>query len=111
MRRFIFTLVAVLSLVSAAFAVEPDEVLPDPTLEARARVLSKTLRCMVCQNQSIDDSNAPLAREQRLIERLRQGHIQHRTGCANALFKRIPIGLNRAQPLLHGSYMAPDGAL
>jgi cytochrome c-type biogenesis protein CcmH len=60
---------------SAALAVEPDEVLADPALEARARALSKTLRCMVCQNQSIDDSNAPLARDLRVLvrERLRAG--------------------------------------
>lgn len=60
---------------SAALAVQPDEVLPDPALEARARALSRELRCMVCQNQSIDDSDAPLARDLRLIvrERLRSG--------------------------------------
>jgi cytochrome c-type biogenesis protein CcmH len=75
MRRFAFILIAALSLVSAALAVEPDEVLSDPTLEARARALSKTLRCMVCQNQSIDDSNAPLARDLRLLlrERIKAG--------------------------------------
>jgi len=75
MRRFIFVLIATLSLVSAAFPVEPDEVLPDQALEARARALSKTLRCMVCQNQSIDDSNAPLARDLRLLlrERIKSG--------------------------------------
>ena len=58
-----------------AHAVEPDEVLSDPALEARARKLSAELRCLVCQNQSIDDSNAPLARDLRLIvrERLKSG--------------------------------------
>ena len=58
-----------------AWAVQPDEMLPDPRLEARARVLSRELRCMVCQNQSIDDSDAPLARDLRLLvrERLRAG--------------------------------------
>lgn len=58
-----------------ALAVQPDEVLPDPKLEARARALSQELRCMVCQNQSIDDSNAPLARDLRLLvrERLQAG--------------------------------------
>jgi cytochrome c-type biogenesis protein CcmH len=58
-----------------ALAVQPDEVLPDPALEARARALSKELRCMVCQNQSIDDSDAPLARDLRIIvrERLKEG--------------------------------------
>jgi cytochrome c-type biogenesis protein CcmH len=76
MRRAIFILIAALSLVSSAFAVEPDEVLPDQALEARARALSKTLRCMVCQNQSIDDSNAPLARDLRLLlrERIKAGN-------------------------------------
>jgi cytochrome c-type biogenesis protein CcmH len=75
MRRFIFALIAALSVMSAVFAVEPDEVLSDSALEARARALSKTLRCMVCQNQSIDDSNAPLARDLRLLlrERLKAG--------------------------------------
>lgn len=55
----------------AALAVQPDEVLKDPALESRARVLSKELRCMVCQNQSIDDSDAPLARDLRLLVRER----------------------------------------
>jgi cytochrome c-type biogenesis protein CcmH len=58
-----------------AFAVQPDEILADPALEVRARVLSKELRCMVCQNQSIDDSDAPLARDLRVLvrERLQAG--------------------------------------
>lgn len=60
---------------TAAFAVQPDEILKDPALEARARDLSRELRCMVCQNQSIDDSEAPLARDIRLLvrERLTKG--------------------------------------
>src|SRR5689334_19066804 len=59
----------------AALAVQPDEILTDPALEGRARALSKELRCMVCQNQSIDDSDAPLARDLRLLvrERLKEG--------------------------------------
>lgn len=59
----------------AAFAVQPDEVLPDPALEARARALSQELRCLVCQNQSIDDSDALLARDLRLLlrDRLKNG--------------------------------------
>ena len=59
----------------AALAVQPDEVLADPVQEQRARALSRQLRCMVCQNQSIDDSDAPLARDLRLLvrERLRAG--------------------------------------
>jgi cytochrome c-type biogenesis protein CcmH len=54
-----------------AMAVEPDEILKDPALESRAREISKVLRCLVCQNQSIDDSNAGLARDLRLIVRER----------------------------------------
>ena len=54
-----------------ALAVEPDEVLADPTLEARARQLSAELRCLVCQNQSIDDSNAELAKDLRVLVRQR----------------------------------------
>ena len=54
-----------------AHAVQPDEILKDPALEARARALSKELRCMVCQNQSIDDSDAPLARDLRILVRER----------------------------------------
>src|SRR3569623_173349 len=54
-----------------SLAVLPDEVLANPALEARARELSRELRCMVCQNQSIDDSEAPLARDLRLLVRER----------------------------------------
>lgn len=58
-----------------AHAVQPDEVLNDPALEARARAISEGLRCLVCQNQSIDDSDAPLAKDLRLVvrERLKEG--------------------------------------
>ena len=57
--------------LSSAKAVQPDEVMADPVKEARARDLSRELRCMVCQNQSIDDSEAPLARDLRLLVRER----------------------------------------
>ena len=65
----------VLAAAAPSFAVQPDEILPDPALESRARSLSRELRCMVCQNQSIDDSDAPLARDLRLLvrERLKAG--------------------------------------
>jgi cytochrome c-type biogenesis protein CcmH len=61
--------------LTPAGAVLPDEMLPNPALEARARTLSRELRCMVCQNQSIDDSDAPLARDLRILvrERLKAG--------------------------------------
>jgi cytochrome c-type biogenesis protein CcmH len=55
----------------AAYAVQPDEIMADPAKESRARDLSRELRCMVCQNQSIDDSEAPLARDLRLLVRER----------------------------------------
>jgi cytochrome c-type biogenesis protein CcmH len=72
MRRLLLT-ITVLALIgtSQALAVLPDEVMPDPAKEARARALSQELRCMVCQNQSIDDSEAPLARDLRLLVRER----------------------------------------
>ena len=54
-----------------AHAVQPDEILDDPVLEARAREISKELRCLVCRNESIDDSNAGLARDLRLLVRER----------------------------------------
>jgi cytochrome c-type biogenesis protein CcmH len=62
-----------LSVVSAvpAIGVQPDEILGNPALETRARTLSRELRCMVCQNQSIDDSDAPLARDLRVLVRER----------------------------------------
>src|SRR5689334_941921 len=68
-------LLVLLAAGPSALAVQPDEMLKDPVLEARARDLSRELRCMVCQNQSIDDSEAPLARDLRLIvrERLTKG--------------------------------------
>src|SRR5262245_6216837 len=73
--RWLFLIVLLMSITAPAFAVEPDEMLSDPALEVRARALSKELRCMVCQNQSIDDSEAPLARDLRILvrERLQAG--------------------------------------
>jgi cytochrome c-type biogenesis protein CcmH len=76
--KWLCLVIAALSLVTLsplALAVAPDEVLSDAALEARARALSKELRCMVCQNQSIDDSDAPLARDLRILvrERLQAG--------------------------------------
>jgi cytochrome c-type biogenesis protein CcmH len=62
---------AMLLFVSLAQAVEPDEKLADPGLEARARALTQELRCVVCQNETVDDSNAPLARDIRILVRER----------------------------------------
>ena len=69
--RTLLALLLTLLLAAPALAVLPDEVLADPALEARARTISAQLRCLVCQNESIDDSNADLARELRLIVRER----------------------------------------
>ena len=67
----VIALLAALFACAHSWAVEPDEVLPNPVLEARARAISKELRCMVCQNESIDESQAPLARDLRLLVRRR----------------------------------------
>ncbi|MBI78279.1 MAG: cytochrome c-type biogenesis protein CcmH [Rhodospirillaceae bacterium] len=73
-------LIAILMMIvtpmTSSIAVEPSEIFKDPVLEQRARKLSQGLRCLVCQNQSIDDSNADLARDLRLVvrERLKLGH-------------------------------------
>jgi cytochrome c-type biogenesis protein CcmH len=67
----IVALLIALLAPTASFAVRPDEMLKDPVLEARARHLSEELRCMVCQNQSIDDSEAPLAHDLRVLVRQR----------------------------------------
>lgn len=73
MRRLLIS--ALIVAASAAGAVEPDELLADPALEARARSISREIRCVVCQSESIDDSNAPLARDLRLLirERIKAG--------------------------------------
>ena len=66
---------SLLALATPGLAVDSDEVLPDPALETRARAISAELRCLVCQNQSIDDSDAPLARDLRVLvrDRLKAG--------------------------------------
>ena len=72
MRSLAAALILAASLLlqaTASFAVQPDEVLDDPALESRARTISSHLRCMVCQNQSIDDSDADLARDLRILVR------------------------------------------
>lgn len=73
MKRILLILFVALA-VTPAWAVQPDEILKDQALEARARALSGQLRCLVCQNQSIDDSDATLARDLRLLIR------EHLTG-------------------------------
>lgn len=69
MRRLVLAIALLLPM--AAFAVQPDEVLPDPAAEARAREISQKLRCPVCQGENIDESNAPISRDLRLYVRER----------------------------------------
>lgn len=69
MRRLVLTVALLLPM--AAFAVQPNEVLPDPAAEARAREISQKLRCPVCQGENIDESNAPISRDLRLYVRER----------------------------------------
>ena len=71
MRKIAIFFLAFLLQTAPGFALQPDEILPDPALETRARSLSAEIRCLVCQNQSIDDSDAELARDLRLIIRER----------------------------------------
>ena len=72
---FLFSIALGFALLSPALAVEPSEMLADPKLEARARAIAGELRCLVCQNQSIDDSDAPLAKDLRVVvrEKLKEG--------------------------------------
>lgn len=66
-----FAVLSLIALTFAVHAVEPDERLSDPALEARALALTRELRCVVCQNQSVDDSDAPLAKDIRVVVRER----------------------------------------
>ncbi|PYC49394.1 cytochrome C biogenesis protein CcdA [Litorivita pollutaquae] len=70
-RIMLLAALPLLAMAPVAQAVQPDEILSDPALEARAREISKGLRCLVCRNESIDDSNAELARDLRLLVRER----------------------------------------
>jgi len=73
--KYLHAAIFIVALAPAAFAVEPNEMLSDPALEARARALSQGLRCLVCQNESIDDSGASLAHDIRVLvrERIKAG--------------------------------------
>jgi len=71
LKRALLALTIAMTMATASHAVQPDEIMSDAAKESRARELSRELRCMVCQNQSIDDSEAPLARDLRLLVRER----------------------------------------
>ncbi len=71
MPRLVLALMLGLATAGPGFAVQPGEILPDAAMEQRARAISSELRCLVCQNQSIDDSDAPLAKDLRVLVRER----------------------------------------
>ena len=71
MRKTLTLAALLMALAAPVLAVQPDEVLPDPAMEARARELSKVLRCPVCQGENIDESNAAVSRDLRLLVRER----------------------------------------
>lgn len=71
MMRWLAVLATCLAMALPALAVQPDEILPDPVLEERAREISKDLRCVVCQNENIDSSHAGMARDLRILVRER----------------------------------------
>jgi cytochrome c-type biogenesis protein CcmH len=112
-RVFIVALMLLLAL-PRAWAVQPDEILADSTLESRARALSKELRCMVCQNQSIDDSDAPLARDLRILvrERLQAGDTdQQVTAFLIARYGEFVLLRPRFSPRTAVLWLTPLGVL
>ena len=120
MRSLRAVLVLCTFLVAAtAGAVQPDELMKDPRLEARARELSAELRCLVCQNQSIDDSDAPLARDIRLLirDRIGQGDSNDAVRAflvsryGNFILLRPPFELSTALLWLSGPLTLALGAL
>ena len=100
----LLAIVAMLSLSTVVHAVEPDEVLKDPAQEARARGITRELKCVVCQNQSVDDSDAPLAKDIRVLVRERiiagetddavREYIVQRYG--QRVLLRPPLGIDTA---------------
>jgi cytochrome c-type biogenesis protein CcmH len=107
--RLLLTLVA-LSGASFAHAVQPDEVLGDPVLEGRARSLSAELRCMVCQNQSIDDSDATLARDIRVLIRERAVKGESNAAIRDYLVSRYGDFILLKPPLRAGTLLLWFGA-
>ena len=102
--RSLLAIVAMVSLSTVVHAVEPDDVLKDPAQEARARGITRELKCVVCQNQSVDDSEAPLAKDIRILVRERiiagdtddavREYIVQRYG--QRVLLRPPLGIDTA---------------
>jgi cytochrome c-type biogenesis protein CcmH len=105
--RYVLALVLTCLLMAgaAAAAVSPDERLADPALETRARAISKGLRCLVCQNQSIDDSDAPLARDLRRIVRERLAAGDDEAAIRSYLVGRYGEFVLLAPPLRPGTLL------
>lgn len=103
MRRLLISLITLVA--TSASAVEPDEILDDPALEARARAISREIRCVVCRSESIDDSNAPLARDLRLLirERIKAGDTDRKV--ADFLVERYGAYV-LLKPRVQGSTLA-----
>ena len=98
------------ALAGPAFAVQPDEVMKDPALESRARALSAELRCLVCQNQSIDDSDAPLARDIRVLIRERIGQGESNDAVRDYLVSRYGDFILLKPPLKPETPVIPAGS-
>lgn len=100
-----------MALAGPGFAVLPDEVLPDPAQEARARALSAEIRCLVCQNQSIDDSDAALARDLRLLvrEQIKEGKTDQ--GIREFLVERYGDFVLLKPPMRAGTWLLWYGPL
>ena len=109
MRALRILLIAATVFAMPAMAVEPDEVLKDPALEARARELSKELRCLVCQNQSIDDSAAPLAKDLRILVRERLTAGDSNAQVIDYLTKRYGAFVLLKPPMQPATSPAPTG--
>ena len=102
MTRIIAVITAICAVMGVAYAVDPDEQLSDPIMEERAREIGRELRCVTCQSQSIEDSNAPLAKDLRLLvrERLEAGdsddeivaYVTDRYGDYVRLRPRLSVG-------------------
>ncbi len=108
-RRIVLAAALVLAALPVG-AVEPDEVLPDPAMEARAREISRDLRCLVCRNESIDESNAPLARDLRILvrERLVEGDSDAQVRAAIGLITRLEPKPGRSFVDVERDIVVPD---
>lgn len=111
MIRLALLLLLAVGAAAPARAVMPDEVLDDPALEARARALSEEIRCLVCQNQSIDESDADLAKDLRLLIRRRLGAGQDEAAIRDYLVGRYGDFVLLRPPVRRGTWLLWFGPL